>query len=270
MSEHWLIESKLPWFSNPEEPFPTRARRRRKLRSVHPSTATLELPSRDDSAPSLEAEQSKDASSADALVQTNVALDQTSSTRDVPYTPKPVPTETSLESALTATQLTPTSAAAKSLARVPVPIIPATTKATAAATTTSKEGEGVQASATAAGAPTAQSDGAADETAAASEATEPVPQPAPVRAPPKSWAELARRNAPPASATGTAANGAAPVVAADGRSKASSLAEAVRAFKVADATRVSFLEPRGLVNTGNMCYMNSVRSSRVLRIADMS
>lgn len=43
--------------------------------------------------------------------------------------------------------------------------------------------------------------------------------------------------------------------------KTASLSEALSSYSVAEArenSKVAFLEPRGLVNTGNMCYMNSV------------
>ena len=44
--------------------------------------------------------------------------------------------------------------------------------------------------------------------------------------------------------------------------KTESLADALSSYSVEsirDSSKISFLEPRGLVNTGNMCYMNSVR-----------
>jgi len=84
---------------------------------------------------------------------------------------------------------------------------------------------------------------------------------APVAPPkPKSWAELLRSktgNVPPATADSDADN----ENDGNGSTKAGSLAEALRAFSVASASRIPFLEPRGLVNTGNMCYMNSVSGS---------
>lgn len=44
-----------------------------------------------------------------------------------------------------------------------------------------------------------------------------------------------------------------------GKKNTESLAEALRSFNAgAKASKISFLKPRGLVNTGNMCYMNSV------------
>jgi ubiquitin carboxyl-terminal hydrolase 10 len=42
------------------------------------------------------------------------------------------------------------------------------------------------------------------------------------------------------------------------KSNANSIAEVIRAYKVHSADKVSLIEPRGLINTGNMCYMNSV------------
>ena len=44
-------------------------------------------------------------------------------------------------------------------------------------------------------------------------------------------------------------------------SNTNSVAEAVRAYRVGGGDKASFIEPRGLINTGNMCYMNSVRLS---------
>jgi len=79
------------------------------------------------------------------------------------------------------------------------------------------------------------------------------------KAAPKSWAELLRSKA-----AATAASAAAPLVSGNVISngviapKANSLADAVRLYDVNNESKISFLKPRGLVNTGNMCYMNSV------------
>lgn len=43
--------------------------------------------------------------------------------------------------------------------------------------------------------------------------------------------------------------------------KSGSLADALSSYSVTESNevaKIAFLEPRGLVNTGNMCYMNSV------------
>lgn len=79
---------------------------------------------------------------------------------------------------------------------------------------------------------------------------------------PKSWAELVRTSAQKAPQKGgkDEANG---TTRSNGfnSSKVTSLAEVLNSYKVDEIrndTRVTFLQPRGLVNTGNMCYMNSV------------
>lgn len=91
-------------------------------------------------------------------------------------------------------------------------------------------------------------------------ATDSAPQAAAVPVA-KSWADLVRRNAKPAAAV--AASGALPngdtLPNGFHVAKTASLAEALKQYNVQNDTTLSFLEPRGLVNTGNMCYMNSVR-----------
>lgn len=81
----------------------------------------------------------------------------------------------------------------------------------------------------------------------------------PPKAAPKSWADLVRTkssaaNAAPASSL---VDGLTPTNIL-GSAKAGSLAEVLRSFTVDSESKISFIEPRGLVNTGNMCYMNSV------------
>nr|OQO32648.1 hypothetical protein B0A51_00026 [Rachicladosporium sp. CCFEE 5018] len=73
---------------------------------------------------------------------------------------------------------------------------------------------------------------------------------------PKSWADLVRSKDTVAGASSQqngshSANGVAKLP------QSASLSEALRQYTVAN-DRLSFLEPRGLVNTGNMCYMNSI------------
>lgn len=127
---------------------------------------------------------------------------------------------------------------------------------------------------------------AKDVTASTPDASAPAeqaaPAPAPAPAKPKSWATLFTKPAAPvntaaavaaaAAAAATAAaqttvNGhtatdaagvTAGVVPGFAQPKANSMAEAVQSYRVGTAEKIAFLEPRGLVNTGNMCYMNSV------------
>ncbi|OIW23480.1 cysteine proteinase [Coniochaeta ligniaria NRRL 30616] len=102
------------------------------------------------------------------------------------------------------------------------------------------------------------------------ETAQPAPVPAPAKAAPTSWANLFSKA--PASAGSPATTGQAGTngVAAEGsnasdavlsnfaKSNASSVAEVLQVYRVNSVNNLAFLEPRGLINTGNMCYMNSV------------
>lgn len=85
----------------------------------------------------------------------------------------------------------------------------------------------------------------------------PPPKPAP-----KSWADLVRTKAPAINQSQSNLNGA---VVGQGNGlnvpKGSPLPDVLSSFtgrtKESD-TKIPFLKPRGLINTGNMCYMNSV------------
>ncbi|KAK4236114.1 hypothetical protein C8A03DRAFT_45838 [Achaetomium macrosporum] len=93
--------------------------------------------------------------------------------------------------------------------------------------------------------------------------------PAPVK--PKLWTGLFKAStsaagtssAAPATQSqtnGSAADGSAMVagVGSFAKANASSLAQVLQAYRPGVQDKLAFLEPRGLVNTGNMCYMNSV------------
>lgn len=95
---------------------------------------------------------------------------------------------------------------------------------------------------------------------------EPASAPAPAQKP-TSWANLFARRQQQAAA----ANGASPASSVSGdvpngngatstfaSKSSSSVAEAIRAYKVNSGGKTSYIEPRGLINTGNMCYMNSI------------
>ena len=89
-----------------------------------------------------------------------------------------------------------------------------------------------------------------------------TPQPAKVA--PKSWADLVRTMAPPKSTIASHENANTSQTNGLPSNKTGSLSEALSSYSVDAANengKIAFLEPRGLVNTGNMCYMNSVSSS---------
>lgn len=82
----------------------------------------------------------------------------------------------------------------------------------------------------------------------------------PVKVGPKSWADLVRTMGPPSKKAPVASDAAAQTNGSS-TTRAGSLADALGSYSVKDSSesaKVAFLEPRGLVNTGNMCYMNSV------------
>lgn len=75
---------------------------------------------------------------------------------------------------------------------------------------------------------------------------------------PKSWADLVKRNAPKTAALAAGLQKSEVVTNGFQLPKSASLADALKQYSVNNDAQLNFLEPRGLVNTGNMCYMNSV------------
>jgi ubiquitin carboxyl-terminal hydrolase 10 len=103
-------------------------------------------------------------------------------------------------------------------------------------------------------------DAAAASTPEVTASVEDSPKASPPKpAAPKSWAELLRaKNAPAAAQPVSTPN--ATVAATNGPTvpKNNTLADVLASFAVDSEKNVSFIEPRGLVNTGNLCYMNSI------------
>jgi ubiquitin carboxyl-terminal hydrolase 10 len=160
-------------------------------------------------------------------------------------------------------QNTPASSHARTPTRPVVPIIPKVPVATARKPSSASQSSRAKEPAlgdVVASPPTseaAKSSDTAVQDAASAQAEEVTAAPAP-KALPKSWADLVRTKAAPTSISPSSLpNG---VVSSDriGASKAGTLAESIRAFTVNSAEKIPFIKPRGLVNTGNMCYMNSV------------
>ena len=85
---------------------------------------------------------------------------------------------------------------------------------------------------------------------------------------PTSWANLFAKKASAAPAAQPGPNGSAAVngLAAYGtngtnpfpKSNTNSVAEAISTYRVRNSGQVAFIEPRGLYNSGNMCYMHAV------------
>jgi ubiquitin carboxyl-terminal hydrolase 10 len=258
----------LPWLSVPDAEFPARAarRRRRKRGPVAAQEQGLALPSREQDvqgevkAPEetgngeLESAGEPEESQASTIAVPSDAEVDTPSTShppseaDVPIVQQP------------AAQITAAAPKhARNITKPAVPLIPIKpAKAPSAASTTQKSVKSPPAE--------KPQPKAVDEVAApAPEAVsaEEAPKPAAPTAP-KSWAELLR--AKNAAAAPQAQAQAQPPVTSNGivntngpvAPKSNSLADALASYSVDAEKKVSFIEPRGLVNTGNLCYMNSV------------
>lgn len=90
--------------------------------------------------------------------------------------------------------------------------------------------------------------------------------PLPTRAPPKSWADLVRtKSTLPVTSSTSGEPGSTVQTNGFPFLKAGSIIDALSSFDASSPTedaKMTFIEPRGLVNTGNMCYMNAVNLSR--------
>lgn len=269
MSSMLTRSAQLPWLSVPEKPFPPRApHRRRNARSLQTSAVAVELPAKETQRrDNLASEQTQDP-------QQTKPSDAPATMPSEPQTPMTshAPSETDSTHPTTPSSAAPAQAPARpqnqaqsqaktSKPAVPlVPVVPIVPQSPSTPRPQSKETP-------------AQTSSAASDSAAATgnTATEPVkgepaestaapPEkaPSPPRAAPKSWADLVRSKAPPrAGQAGGASIEAGGVAAARTESLAdvlNSLGPDVDQY----GEKIAFLEPRGLVNTGNMCYMNSV------------
>ncbi|KAI9790672.1 MAG: hypothetical protein M1835_000812 [Candelina submexicana] len=265
----------LPWYSVPEEPFPPRAARgRRKRRAPQSTEVPLELPSKQQ----LQAN-SADTRLAGSPKATLTALSESETpvtsqaTSDVDSTHPTTPS-----SALpppSATRTPPTSTPKTNSVKPPIPAVPiapvipiipaipkynprqsvstlpSTSKGTGASTSQSQPVNG--------GPVISPSHSGVQVQSPSSEKTSTTASP-PLKAAPKTWADLVKTQTPKTSSQ-VAAPTSTSAVQPDGMiaSTTGSLANALSAFGLeAAALKLSFIEPRGLVNTGNMCYMNSI------------
>ncbi|KAA8895895.1 hypothetical protein FN846DRAFT_817716 [Sphaerosporella brunnea] len=258
----------LPWYSAPG-PFPGRRRRRRK---PAPPTETPPPPR------SPTPQQAQEPSAAPSVSVSELATPPTTNPpSEVDSTHPTTPSSTAPPSTVTSVPIKP--AAAVPLTPPAVPAItpksrvpksqktgerpqPISTNAstnggTAPATpTTETTVPATPTTQAAAPAPNATQDADTPLTEAklVPEATAaPVPAPQPIK--PASWADLLKnKNQKAAAAAPTVAKTNGPVSGLN-----SSLEEALKAFQIhGDLTNTPFLEPRGLVNTGNMCFMNAI------------
>ncbi|KAL6864028.1 hypothetical protein J3F83DRAFT_184822 [Trichoderma novae-zelandiae] len=243
----------LPWFSHPDAPFPKRTpRSKRQNKVLVAGEGSISLPAAEQLAteePAVSAtpEASTQAQQQDGGKEAGAAPDSADISKTLDEKKAPV-----------------TRPAAPA---VPViPVLPKhSPKPSASATSVSEDQQGNNGDA-------AKCD---NQDSAAAAAAEPQPNdtndpPSPVvRAPPTSWANLFAKPSARAAVNGSAAgddavngdsnNGVHNFAgSAFSKSNANSLGQAIQSYQVENNDKVDFLEPRGLINTGNMCYMNSV------------
>lgn len=253
----------LPWLSVPEHPFPPRIpRRRRRSRMLQSSSVSVEFP----------AKESQRSGQAD-VQRANKRID-----RPVPAAPSEpqTPTTSAIPSDANSTQPTTPSSAAQAVTSrsqsqsrtqtkgskpaVPlVPVVPIVPQAPSTPRQSTKDDASRSSETPKTSAAADATREANKETVERSDDSEQPKQVSPPRAVPKSWADLVRSKALPrnAGAPGAAAAGSGDLMVHKAESLAdvlSRLGEDVTQY----SDKVAFLEPRGLVNTGNMCYMNSV------------
>ncbi|KAI9376678.1 hypothetical protein BJX61DRAFT_538583 [Aspergillus egyptiacus] len=246
----------LPWLSIPESPFPARAPRRpRNNHALQSSTLSVELPAKDGAPRKSEEKEPVEAKPQETHTQS-------------PSEPQ-TPTLSAAPSVADSTQpTTPSSTAQNSSVRpqsqpkgskATIPVVPVVPVIPGASTP--RQGTKDEPSRSSDTSKSAENSSETAEAKQEETKQEATAKPAPASAPaaPKSWADLVRnknlvRGAGPQSTPSEAPNG---VVKHRNQSVADvimNLGDDVSLF----SDKVAFLEPRGLVNTGNMCYMNSV------------
>jgi ubiquitin carboxyl-terminal hydrolase 10 len=175
---------------------------------------------------------------------------------EAPSTTPTTPASISIQQQVSPTRGDTTPVVTKSTHRPAVPIIPAVPKSVSRETRAAPE-KSVEATIADdvedTEQKTVESEHVAEEKS--EEVTPPTPAPK-AWSQPKAWGGVFKTgSAVPTAPTDTSRA----AVTSFGKTNAESLSEAVKTFSAeANDAKVAFLEPRGLVNTGNMCYMNSV------------
>ncbi|KAK5382231.1 hypothetical protein LTS13_002895 [Exophiala xenobiotica] len=265
------FEPPVPWLSVQDEAFPPRAprQRRRIPRSklatepiIYPAPEpVVEAPAEEEAEPEEAVHEGEpiDASAEQTTTETSTPL-PSDAPSDAASTQPTTPSSAVLAPS-TKAQQTPTQPKARLAGPVlpAVPVLPPSPSATRRPHRDSTVSNQTKLSDSAeAGAEKVQPEATSVEDPETKQPTDnatPVVSPP---APPKSWANLFRSSNTQISSATSAASDHASV--ASGTGKSETLSEVLNEMSsVPEApTKISFLKPRGLVNTGNMCYMNSV------------
>lgn len=270
---------KLPWYSFTEGHFPSKGpRRRRRKPAPQSSSDPVELPARDDLPGSENDLEEPQQASQDAPlpeesepVSSNLETPLTSHAPSEEDSTQPTTPSSIIAQATPQPQISTTAKTSSRPHTLPLPIIPVIPNFRLASKVPKRPSVGAISEVLKSQEHSnedhlAVSVEAGNQTKSVDASSNPEPVVAPTspstKPAPKSWADLVRAKAQPKPSNGNKIqdNG---ITQSNGftTSKITSLAEALSTYNVDDVkddAKISFLEPRGLVNTGNMCYMNSV------------
>ena len=274
----------LPWYSFSEGSFPPKGPRRRRKKPVpQSSNVPVELPSREDPAPvpgpSQEGTEQPLQHSVEAVdptpgppgppsletPTTSYGPSDTDSTQPttpssvaVPVPPRPQsnhPAKIAHRQSASVTTIIP------AIPNIPLPSRPLKQPPASISSEVARAADPQPSNADhLANAVETAAQGSADEVAKDTEQTTPTTVSTAKEAP-KSWADLVRNMVPQKPIISSAEPNIVAPTNGFPTTKTTSLSEALSSYSVAeakDSSKIAFLEPRGLHNTGNMCYMNSV------------
>ncbi|KIW92592.1 uncharacterized protein Z519_06439 [Cladophialophora bantiana CBS 173.52] len=270
----------VPWLSIEGEPFPPRAPRQRRriprsLLAAEPVVYPLVEPVPQEPAASATNEAAASQEQLEAVSQEKDVIADASTEQPITQESTPLPSDAPSDAAstqpttpssavpapLSKPQQTPTQPKARPVGPVlpAVPVLPSSPSAARSShrdsvvSTQSKLSESAQPSVEItepqSTSPDASEAKPISETAAPSVSAPP---------PPKSWANLFKSNDLRTGPSAALPSKAASTIS--GTAKSETLSDVLNDMNsiVEAPTQISFLKPRGLVNTGNMCYMNSV------------
>lgn len=255
----------LPWLSRPELSFPARRALKKRKQAQKLSAEPPELPETSQLAVAEAHEEAKTLPSAEpeAAEEINIVRPETPSislpaSENNDSTNPTTPSSSQQQHSSNDGDVTPVAPKPAQRQAVPViPVIPALPKVLPKSSIEKSEATNTPEEQTQSGADVQEIKGP-DEAAGPEEVKEAIAAPAPTAwTKPKLWAGLFNPNAV---TNGTSIeSGQAPLASNGVKPASETLADALLSFNaVSTDGKISFLQPRGLVNTGNMCYMNSV------------
>ena len=251
----------MPWQSHPDVPWPTKKSRRKKKQVIQLSAGPVELPTIQQEHTEVIAKIGERPPTEPQLPRPETPLTSQPPSETAESTNPTTPSSTQQPSSPAAGETTPVAPKHSKSALPAVPIIPALPKAVARDSSV-LPAEKVREE--------AQSHKGVGDLDHVESQTQPEKSEETVTeeakgillspnawSKPKAWAGLF--NPATASSSSSAASNGSLSVSTLGKSTSESVAETLRSFSaVSNDSKLAFLEPRGLVNTGNMCYMNSV------------